>query len=150
MNDEEFMNIAIEEGEKALKRGDYPSGCVIVLDNKIISKASSTGITMNDVTAHSEINAISQACKKLKSRFLDDCIIYVNIEPCLMCAQAILYARIKKVVYGVEHKEYGENKTFDILKQNRIGTDIEVISGIKKEKSAELLNKFMKSGIPIY
>jgi len=149
MNDEDFMDIAIEEGEKALKRGDFPCGSVIVLDNKIIAKASSTGITIKDVTAHSETNAISQACKKLKSRFLEGCIIYTNIEPCLMCAQAILYSRIKKVVYGIEHKEYGDKKTFDILKQNGIGTDIEVVSGIKKEKSAELLNKFMKSGIPI-
>ena len=149
MKDEEFMKIAISEAEKALKRKDYPAGAVIVLNNKIIAKASSTGITKKDPTAHAEINAIRKACKKLKSRFLTGCVIYANSEPCLMCAKAMVYARIKKVVYGTEHGEYGSKKTFDILKENGIGKDIEVISGIERELAEEQLKRFSKKGIPI-
>lgn len=143
------MKIAIAEAEKALKRGDYPAGAVIVLNDKIISKASSTGITKKDPTAHAEINAIRKACRKLKSRFLTNCIVYASSEPCLMCAKAMIYARIKKVVYGTEHGEYGSKKTFDILKENGIGKDIEVVSSIEKEKAEEQLKRFLKKGILI-
>jgi tRNA(adenine34) deaminase len=143
------MKIAIAEAEKALKRGDYPAGTVIVLNNKIIARASSTGITKKDPTAHAEINAIRKACKKLKSRFLTGCSVYCNSEPCIMCAKAMVYARIKKVVYGTEHGEYGSKKTFDILKENSIGKDIEVVSGIEKEMTEEQLKRFFKKSIPI-
>lgn len=149
IDDTYFMKIAIAEAEKALKRGDYPAGAAIVLNSKIISKASSTGITKNNPVAHAEINAITKACKKLKSRFLTDCIVYSSSEPCLMCAKAIVYARIKKVVYGTEHGEYGKKKTFDILKENDIGKDIEVVSGIEKGKAEEQLKRFFKKGILI-
>lgn len=145
MDDNYFMNIANSEAEEALARGDYPAGCIIVKDGRIITKASSRGITKKDATAHAEILAISDACKKLKARFLENCIVYTNIEPCLMCAKAMVYARIKKVIYGTEHKEYGNKKTFDILKQNGIAKDIEVVSGLQKEKASELLNSFLAS-----
>jgi tRNA(adenine34) deaminase len=149
LDDQYFMKIAIAEAEKALKIGDYPAGAVIVLNNKIITKASSTGITKKDPTAHAEINVIRKACKKLKSRFLTDCIIYASSEPCLMCAKAMVYARIKKVVYGTEHGEYGKKKTFDILKENGIGKDIEVVSGVGKKTAEEQLKRFLKKGIAI-
>jgi tRNA(adenine34) deaminase len=142
-----FMRIALSEAEKALKREDYPAGAVIVLNNKIIAKASSTGITKKNPVFHAEINAIIKACKKLKSRFLSGCIIYSSSEPCLMCAKAMVYARIKKVIYGTEHREYGKRKTFDILKENNIGKNIEVVSGIEKEKAEEQLKRFLKKGI---
>ena len=109
------MDIANLEAQKAFQRGDYPAGCVIVKKGEIITKASSKGITTNNVTAHAELIAISKACKKLKTRFLEDVVVYTNIEPCLMCAKAMVYARIKKVVYGTEHQEYGNKKTFDII-----------------------------------
>jgi len=138
------MKIANLEASKALKRGDYPAGCVIIREGKILSRSSSMNITKNDSTVHAEINAIKKACKKLRSRHLDDCILYSNIEPCLMCAQAIIYARIKKVVYGTEHKEYGDKKTFDILKENGIGKDINVTRGICEKEAKTLLAKFLK------
>lgn len=139
------MDIANSEAREALARGDYPAGCIIVRKNEIIAKASSRAITKNDATAHAEIQAISEACKKLKTRFLNNCVVYTNIEPCLMCAKAMVYARIKKVVYGTEHKEYGNKKTFDILKQYGIAKDIEVVSGCQKEKASKLLNTFLAS-----
>jgi tRNA(adenine34) deaminase len=145
MDDNYFMDMANSEAREALARGDYPAGCVIVRNNEIIAKASSRGVTKNDATAHAEIQAISDACKKLKTRFLNDCLVYTNIEPCLMCAKAMVYARIKKVIYGTEHKEYGNKKTFDILKQNSIAKDIEVVSGCQKEKASEFLKSFLAS-----
>ena len=148
-SDKHFMDLANKEGEQSLKKGNYPAGCVIVKDGKIISRAFSNVLATNDVTAHSEMNAIRKACKKLKTRFLENCVLYANIEPCLMCAKAMVYARIKKVVYGTAHKEYGEKRTFDILKENWIGKDIEEYSGFEKEKAEELLNKFFKMKIKI-
>ena len=140
-----LMDIATSEAHKALGRGDYPGGCVIARNGEIISKASSKGVTANDATAHAELAAISDACRKLKTRFLKDCIVYASIEPCLMCAKAMVYARIRKVVYGTEHKEYGNEKTFDILKQHGIATEIEVVGGLDKAKASELLDRFLRT-----
>ncbi len=142
-DDHYYMSIANSEAQKALDRGDYPCGCVLILNDKIISKASSEGVTKKDVTLHAEIIAIRESQKKLGTSSLDKCILYTSIEPCLMCAKAIVYAKIKKVVYGTEHKEYGDKKTFDILKQNGIGKDIKVTSGIDKEKASSLLKLFL-------
>lgn len=142
--DKRFIRLANKEGKKALDRGDYPAGCVIVKNEKVLAKSSSMNITKKDSTVHAEINAIKKACKKIKSRHLDGCVLYSNIEPCLMCAQAIIYARIKKVVYGTEHKEYGDKKTFEILSENNIGKDIEVVRGTEGEKAKELLDIFLK------
>lgn len=147
--DSYFMKIAISEAEKVLERGDYPAGTVIVLNNKIVAKASSTGVTQKDPTAHAEINAIKIACKKLNSRFLECCTVYSSSEPCLMCAKAMVYARIKKIFYGTEHGEYGKRRTFDILKENNIGKDIEVVGGIEKELAKKQLKIFFETGTPI-
>ena len=150
MDNAYFMKIANLEGEKALARGDYPAGCIIVKEGKIVAKASSRGITKKDATAHAEILAISNACKKLGTRILENCIVYVNIEPCLMCAKAMVYARINKVMYGAEHKEYGHKKTFDILKQNGLAKGIEVVNGLQKEKASKLLNTFLERNPNIF
>jgi len=142
-DDNYFMNIANSKAQKALARGDYPAGCVVVKDGKIVAKASSMSITKTDATAHAELTAISKACRKLKTRFLNGGIVYTNIEPCLMCAKAMVYSKIKKVVYGTEHGEYGNKKTFDVLKQNGLAKDIEVVSGCRKEKASEMLKQFL-------
>jgi len=144
MTDKYFMDLANLEGKKALKRGDYPCGCIVVKKGKLISKSSSQGITKNDVTAHAEIIAIRKACKKLKSRFLDNCVLYTNIEPCLMCGKAIVYSRIKRIVYGANHMEYNNKKTFDILKRNGIGKNIKIIKGLEKNIANMLLKEFLK------
>ncbi|MDE1857258.1 MAG: nucleoside deaminase [Candidatus Micrarchaeota archaeon] len=140
-----YIRLANSLGKMALDRNDYPCGCVVVRGNKIISKGRSQEVDKHDVTAHAETTAISRACKKLKTRTLRNCTLYTNIEPCLMCAQAILYARINKVVYGTEHGEYGKKRTFDILKRNGIGKQVEVMGGIEREKAKQMLNKFLGS-----
>jgi len=143
--DEHYMGMAISEAKKALDRGDYPCGSVIVRDGKIIAKAGNSTDSTFDVTAHSEMNAFRKACKKLKSTSLQGCTLYSAVEPCLMCAKAAVYADIKRIVYGTEHMEYGEKKTFDILKQSNIGKGIEVRSGVNKEQTAELLQKWLRA-----
>lgn len=141
---EKIMNLVLIEAKKALLRGDYPCGCIIIKKNKIISKTSSKGITRKDVTAHAETLAIQNASKKLKNRSLKGCILYSNIEPCLMCSLAIIRSEIKEIVYGTEHMEYGNKKSFEILKKNNIGRDVKIISGIKKEESRKLLKDFFQ------
>jgi tRNA(adenine34) deaminase len=144
-SDEYFIRIANRLGEAALnKNGDYPAGCVIVKDGKIIARGKNKVKKIKDGTAHAEILALKSAYKK-QYPFLKECIVYTNIEPCLMCATAMTYAHIKRVVYGAPHKEYGNLKTFDILNKSGIGKNIEVveISGHEKDKAADMIGKYV-------
>lgn len=143
--DEYFIRIANRLGEASLKASeDYPAGCVIVREGKIIARAKNKVKKNRDGTAHAEILALKAAYKK-QYPFLKECTVYTNVEPCLMCATAMVYARIKKVVYGAPHKEYGDLKTFDILKQSGTGKDIEVveISGPERDKAADMISKYV-------
>lgn len=105
--DKYFMNQAYKEAMKALSIDEVPVGAVIVKDNKIIARAHNLKETLNLSTAHAEILAINKASKKLKTWHLDDCIMYVTLEPCVMCAGAIIQSRIKKVVYGAKSYQDG-------------------------------------------
>ena len=138
------MRIANSEAKKAFDRGDYPAGCVIVKNGKILSKASSTKISSKNPLGHAELNAIVKACKKLNSGFLDGCTVYVNVEPCLMCANAMVRTRVKKVVYGAENNEH-KHTSFHILKQNGIAKPIIVKAGLQRDTASELLKRFLKS-----
>lgn len=104
---EYYMNIAIKEAKKAYKYEEVPVGAVIVKNNKIIAKAHNKKEKTKNVIKHAEIIAISRACKKLKNWRLDECEIYVTMEPCMMCSGAIEQSRIKKIVYGVKNENYG-------------------------------------------
>lgn len=144
MPKEKFMELALEKAKESLKRGEYPVGCVIVKDDKVVGKGSNRGRTSNDITAHAEILAIKDACENLGTRFLEGCSVYTTVEPCLMCAQAAVYAKIDKVVYGTELGEYGEKNTFDILKENGIGEDIEVQGGFLSKRPLNCLISFWR------
>ena len=102
-----FIKCAYRQASKALSIDEVPVGAVIVKDNKIIAKAYNQKEKLNDPTAHAEILAIKKACKKLNTWHLDDCVMYVTLEPCTMCAGAIIQARIKKVVYGAKSYQDG-------------------------------------------
>lgn len=104
---DKYMLIAINEAKKAKKKGEVPIGAVIVKNGKIIAKNHNRKETKNIVTKHAEILVIEKANKKLKSWRLNDCILYVTMEPCMMCTGAIIQARIKKVIYGVENINFG-------------------------------------------
>ena len=132
-----YMNVAINEAKKALKKGEVPVGAIIVKNNKIISKAYNKKEKSKNVTKHAEIIAISKACKKLKNWRLDDCEIYVTMEPCMMCCGAIEQSRIKKIVYGVKNENYGYTsnlKNIKIISQICENTCREMIQGFFKKK----------------
>ena len=132
---EYYMNIAIKEAKKAYKYEEVPVGAVIVKNNKIISKAYNKKEKTKNVTKHAEIIAISKACEKIKNWRLDDCEIYVTMEPCMMCSGAIQQSRIKKIVYGIKNQNYGFT---DKLK------NIEIISQVCEKECKELVQSFFK------
>ena len=142
---EKYMEIAIKQAEKAYKNGDVPVGAVIVKNNKIIAKGYNKKQKKHISTRHAEIEVIEKACKKLKSWYLDECEIYITMEPCLMCAGAILQSRIKKVIYGVENEKFGcVNSIEKVFDNNKFNHQIEIESGILKQEIEKMLKDFFK------
>ena len=134
---EYYMNIAIKEAKKALKNGEVPVGAVIVKNNKIISKGYNKKESKNNAIKHAEIIAIEKACKKIKNWRLEDCVIYVTMEPCMMCCGAIEQSRIKKIVYGVKNEKYGYTQYLKNIKiESEIYDDIcrEMVQSFFKKK----------------
>lgn len=145
MKDEEYMKIALKEAEKAKNKDEVPIGAVIVLNDKIISKAYNNRNSSKIATHHAEILAIEKACKKLNDWRLDNATIYVTLEPCPMCAGAIANARIKKIVFGAFDKT-GNNKNLvnEICLDTRLNHKVEIVGGILEEDCANLLTSFFK------
>ena len=142
--DTEFMKIAYEEALLAMNKGEVPVGAVIVKNDKIIGKGHNMVETLNDATAHAEIIAITAASRNLNNWRLDGSTLYVTLEPCIMCAGAIILSRISKVVYGAKDESFGAlGSLFDITKFN-IGKKVVVSSGVMEKESADLLKQFFK------
>lgn len=131
------MNLALVEAKKALKYNEVPIGCVIVYKDKVIASSYNHKTIDNIATYHAEVLAINEACKKLGSWYLDECILYTTIEPCMMCTGAIIQSRIKKVVYG------SGNDSFGYLSKTKL--KIEIVSGILEDECKNLLSNFFKS-----
>ncbi|HHW90459.1 MAG TPA: nucleoside deaminase [Clostridiales bacterium] len=145
MTDEQFMLIALKEAKKALKTKDVPVGAVIVKDGKIISKGRNEREKYNDATSHAEIVAIRRANKKLKSWYLDGCVLYVTMEPCVMCAGAIINSRIEKIVFGASDFRFGCCGTlYNLPEDERFNHRARVVSGVLGEQCAKLLTDFFK------
>ena len=135
------MQQAIKEAKKAYLKDGVPIGCVIVKENKIIATGYNQKEKYNCVTKHAEIIAIEKACKKLNSWHLNDCILYVTVEPCLMCIGAIMQSHIKKIVYSVPNEKFGAViSRYNVLNKNKI----EIESDILKEDVQLLLSEFFK------
>lgn len=132
-----YMKLALREARKAEKLNEVPIGCVIVQRGRVISQAYNRKTLDNVATYHAEVLAIEQACKNLNTWYLDDCVLYTTVEPCLMCTGAIMQSRISKVVYGVKNDAFGYLSRINNLK-------FEVISGILKEECGEILTNFFK------
>jgi tRNA(adenine34) deaminase len=143
--EEIFMKEAIKEAKKAFKKNEVPVGAVVVKDNKIIAKAHNLNITTNDPTAHAEILALRKASKILRNYRLTDCEIYATLEPCPMCAGAMVYARIKRLVYATDDPKSGCCKSvLNIVNNKKLNHRIEVTSGVCKQESEKLLKTFFK------
>lgn len=139
--DEYFMQEAIKDAKKAFAANEVPIGAVIVCKGKIIARAHNLTELLNDVTAHAEMQAITSASNFLNGKYLNDCSIYVTIEPCLMCAGAIFWAQFGKLVYGAQDTKRG----FNLLSHKEIlHPKTEIISGVLKEECAFLMKTFFQ------
>lgn len=142
-NDLKYMNEALKEARKAYQKKEIPVGAVIVFQDKIIARAHNTRMSEKQVFTHAEIKAINKACKKMNSWVLEDCTIYVTLEPCLMCAGALLQSRIKRIVYGTVEPKHGAIESIDsVLNNPKLNHHVEITSGILQKESSELLKNF--------
>lgn len=137
------MRIALSQAKIAEKKEEIPIGAVIVKDGKIISKAYNNREKSKSAINHAEILAIKKACKKLKSWRLEDCEIYVTLEPCLMCLGAILNARIKSLYFGAKDNK-SQNKEFLLSKNNSLNHNLTVEGAVLEEECSTLLKNFFK------
>ncbi|MDC1188245.1 nucleoside deaminase [Flavobacteriales bacterium] len=139
-SDDHFMKLAIQEAQKAFDADEVPVGAVIVCDNQIIAKAHNLTETLNDVTAHAEMQAFTMAANYLGGKFLDQCTLYVTLEPCAMCAGASYWTRLKRIVIGASDKSRG----FRSFNENMLHPKTVVEWGLMEETSSLLLKEFFQ------
>ncbi|MGN0033093.1 MAG: nucleoside deaminase [Candidatus Limimorpha sp.] len=139
-SDEGFMRQALNEAKAAAEEDEVPVGAVIVVNDKIIARAHNQVELLNDVTAHAEMLAITAASNALGAKYLDDCTLYVTLEPCVMCAGALEHCHIKKVVWACDDKKNGFSRFGKLLHPKT-----NVVSGVLKDECFELLTSFFKS-----
>ncbi len=143
--EEKFMQEALKEAKKAYDKLEVPVGCVIVKDGKIIARGHNQKETKKDTTKHAEMIAIQKASKKLDSWRLLDCEMYITLEPCSMCAGAIINARIKKIYIGtLDEKTGAAGSVFNLFKDYTFNHKVEVETGILKTDCEIILKKFFK------
>jgi len=144
-DDEKWMAYAISLAERAEAEGEVPVGAVLVSDGQIIGEGWNQPITTNDTTAHAEIQAIRSACKKRNNYRLPDTTLYISLEPCVMCAGAIVHARIGRVVYAApEPKTGAAGSCLDVFSIEQLNHKVMVEQGILAEQSSDLLKRFFK------
>jgi len=144
-SDKELMQIAIKEAKIAEENGDVPIGAVIVYQNQIIGRAYNQREQLQDPTAHAEIIALTQAAAFLESWRLLGCTMYVTLEPCTMCAGALVLARIDRLVYGCDDPKAGAIKSlYNIVTDERLNHIIDVTSGVLAEECSDLLQHFFR------
>lgn len=143
--EEKFMKEAIKEAKKAYSKLEVPVGAIIVKDDKIIARAHNLKETKFDTTKHAEILTIQKASKKLESWRLIDCEMYVTLEPCSMCAGALINSRIKKVYIGANDEKTGAvGSVFNLLEDYTFNHKVEIEKGILKEDCEKILKEFFK------
>jgi tRNA(adenine34) deaminase len=144
-NHAHWMQEAIKEAKKALHENEVPVGAVVIHDSKIIGKGYNQIEKLQDPTAHAEMIAITAATNYLQQKWLRDCALYVTIEPCSMCAGAMVLARIKTLVYGVQDVKTGAHSSvINLLNEPRLNHKIEVIPGILKDQCSTLMIDFFE------
>lgn len=139
--DEFFMKEALKEAQKAFAADEVPVGAVIVANNKVIARSHNLTEMLNDVTAHAEMQAITSAANALGGKYLQDCTLYVTLEPCVMCAGALAWSQITKIVYGAGDSKRG----FSTLGENILHPKTEVVSGVMENECSEIVKTFFKT-----
>ena len=141
-----YMKAALKEAEKARTKDEVPIGCVIVLNNKIIAKAHNIRESKQNPIGHAEILAIQKASKKLNSWRLENCEMYVTIEPCIMCSGAIIQSRIKRVVYGAPDIKGGAfGSSINILEASNINHHPEVVKGVLEDECSSIIKNYFNN-----
>ncbi|MDR3024314.1 nucleoside deaminase [Chryseobacterium sp.] len=138
--DEYYMKMALQEAEVALEKDEVPIGCVVVSNNRIIARAHNLTETLNDVTAHAEMQAITSAANFLGGKYLKDCTLYVTMEPCVMCSGALSWSQISKVVIGARDEQRGF-----INKHLSLHPKTEILTGIMESECSSIVKDFFKS-----
>lgn len=140
-SDEYFMREALKEAMIAFEQEEVPIGAVIVSNNRIIARGHNLTEKLNDVTAHAEMQAFTSAANHLGGKYLENCTLYVTVEPCLMCAGAAFWTQISRIVYGADDPKRG----FMLVGKKVLHPKTEVISGVLREECEELMKNFFKS-----
>ena len=140
-NDEYYMRRALQEAELAYHEGEVPVGAVVVSQFRIIARAHNLTETLTDVTAHAEMQAITAAANLLGGKYLNECVLYVTVEPCVMCAGALGWAQIGKVVYGASDEKRGFHK----YAPGALHPKTEVVFGILENECSELMKMFFQN-----
>jgi tRNA(adenine34) deaminase len=141
MNDERFMREAISEARKALAQDEIPIGAVVVANGMIIGRGHNLTETLHDVTAHAEMQAITAAAEWLGGKYLDQCTLYVTVEPCVMCAGAIAWSQLGRLVFGTADEKRGYQR----YAPNALHPKTEVTSGILADECSTIMKEFFKS-----
>lgn len=146
-NHKEGMDLALKEAKKALKKGEVPVGAIIVdSDGYILAKAHNETLKNTDPTSHAEIVCIKRACQKIKNERLIGATMYVTLEPCAMCAGAIVHARIKNLIFALaDGKAGGCESIFNIVVNNNLNHKVNILSTIMEDEAKDLLKKFFSS-----
>lgn len=137
-NDEYFMRMALQQATMAFEKDEVPVGAVIVFKDRVIAKAHNLTQTLNDVTAHAEMQAFTAAANTLGGKYLKDCTLYVTLEPCIMCAGASYWTQIGKIVFGASDAKKG----FSTINQNILHPKTTIAGGILEEECSQLLKDF--------
>ncbi len=146
MNDFEYMHLAIAQAQSAALRGEVPVGALVVLEDRILAAAGNRTITDCDPTAHAEIVALREAARKAGNHRLIGVSLYVTVEPCAMCAGALLQARVARLVYGADEPKGGAIRTcMQVLDAPSLNHRIEVVSGVLADESVQLLQSFFSA-----
>jgi tRNA(adenine34) deaminase len=135
--DEYFMKKALQEAETAFEKGEIPVGAIIVIDNKVIARSHNLTELLNDVTAHAEMQSITAAANFLGGKYLKDCTLYVTLEPCQMCAGALYWSQISKIVFGARDEQRGF-----LTLGTKLHPKTQVKQGVLAKESADLMKQF--------
>jgi tRNA(adenine34) deaminase len=143
--DRRWMKVALKEAERAFDMGEVPIGAVVVRGEQIVGRGHNMVEKLNDPTAHAEMLAITAACETLGTKWLQGCTLYVTLEPCPMCAGAIVWARLDRLVFGAFVEKAGSASTlYYIPRDGRLNHQVELLSGVEAEHAAGLLLAFFK------
>jgi tRNA(adenine34) deaminase len=143
--DYDFMKVALEEAEEAYRRGEVPVGAVLVREGNILARAHNAPIVRNDPSAHAEMLVLRQAAEIIGNYRLAETELYVTLEPCIMCAGAIVHARVERVIFGARDPKYGAVVSlYNILTDKKLNHQVKITEGILREECGEIMSRFFR------